>query len=174
MKQVLLLRHAKSSWSDPHLQDFDRPLNDRGRKAASTLGKFLARLNIPLDLVLSSPALRARRTAELVLKASTLSPELRFDQRIYESSPARLLEIISQIDEDRNTVLLIGHNPGIEELVSLITGNEERMQTAALATISLTARRWDKVLPGGGVLDSLVRAKDLKVKNGKSVSRAKA
>ncbi len=162
MKTLMLLRHAKSSWNDASLADFDRPLNDRGRKAAGTVGKFLARQKLAIDLVLCSPALRARQTVGLVLKASDASPETRFDQRIYEASSGRLLEVVSQIDDDRKIVLLVGHNPGMEDLLSVLTGREERMQTAALAKISFNLKKWDRVTAGRGVLDSLVRVKDLK------------
>jgi phosphohistidine phosphatase len=162
MKTLILLRHAKSSWNDASLDDFDRPLNERGRKAAITVGKFLAKEKVPIDLVLSSPAMRARETSGLVLKASTISLEMRFDQRIYEASSMRLMEVVTQIDDDRNTVLLVGHNPGMEELLTLLTGKEERMQTAALATISLNVKKWERVIPGKGLLDSLIRVKELK------------
>lgn len=162
MKTLILLRHAKSSWNDATVDDFDRPLNDRGRKAAGKVGKFLAKQETPIDLVLSSPAIRARQTLDLVLKRSALTPETRLDQRIYEASSSRLLEVVSQIDEDRKSVMLVGHNPGMEELLSLLTGSDERMQTAALATISLDVKRWDRVIAGKGVLESLVRVKELK------------
>ncbi len=161
MKTLILLRHAKSSWGDAALDDFDRPLNDRGRKAATKLGKYIASQQTPIDLILSSPANRARQTTDLVLKASALSPELRLDQRIYEASSARLMEVVSQIDEDRKMVLLVGHNPGMEELVFLLTGNSERMPTAALATISLNVKRWDRVIASKGTLESLLRVKEL-------------
>lgn len=162
MKTLLLLRHAKSSWNDASLDDFDRPLNERGRKAAGKVGKFLAKQNLVLDLVLSSPAVRARQTIDLILNASAMLPEMRFDQRIYEASSARLMEVVSQIDDDRKTVMLVGHNPGMEELLSLLIGRDERMQTAALATVSLGVKRWDRVIAGRGVLDSLIRVKELK------------
>lgn len=162
MKTLLLLRHAKSSWKDPDLADFERPLNDRGRKAAEMIGRFIAKQNVAIDLVISSPALRARQTIELALRSAKRSPEVRFDQRIYEASSTRLLEIVSQIEDDRKAVLLVGHNPGMEELLTLLVGSEQHMSTASLARVSLGSKKWDKVMAGKGTLDSLVKAKELK------------
>ncbi|MCA1574451.1 MAG: histidine phosphatase family protein [Acidobacteria bacterium] len=162
MKTLLLLRHAKSSWKDSSLPDFERPLNDRGRKAAELVGKFIARQNVTIDLVISSPAVRARQTIDLVLRAARRSPELRFDQRVYEASPTRLLEITSQIEDDRKSVLLVGHNPGMEELLALLVGAEQHMPTASLAKVLLSSKKWDKILAEKGVLESFVKAKELK------------
>ncbi len=162
MKTLLLLRHAKSSWKDEGLADFERPLNDRGRKAAELVGNFIAKQNLTIDLVISSPAVRARQTIELVLRAAKRSPELRFDQRVYEASPTRLLEITSQIEDDRKSVLLVGHNPGMEELLTLLVGVEMHMPTAALAKVALDSKKWDKILAEKGVLETFVRARELK------------
>jgi phosphohistidine phosphatase len=162
MKSLFLLRHAKSSWKDPDLADFERPLNERGRKAAQLVGRYLAQQDINLDLVVSSPALRARQTIELVLRTAKRSVELRFDQRIYEASAAQLLEVISQIEDDRKSVLLVGHNPGMEELLTLLVGVEMHMPTAALAKVVLGSKKWDKILAEKGVLETFVRARELK------------
>ena len=162
MKTLLLLRHAKSSWKEQDMADFERPLNDRGRKAAELVGNFIAKQNITIDLVISSPAVRARQTIELVLKAAKRSPELRFDQRVYEATPTRLLEITSQIEDDRRSVLLVGHNPGMEELLTLLVGVEMHMPTASLAKVVLDSKKWDKILAEKGVLETFVRARELK------------
>jgi phosphohistidine phosphatase len=163
MKTLLLLRHAKSSWKDQGLADFERPLNDRGRKASELIGNFIAKENVTIDLVISSPAVRARQTIDLVLRAAKRAPELRFDQRVYEASPTRLLEITSQIEDDRESVLLVGHNPGMEELLALLVGVEQHMPTASLAKVVLSSKKWDKIVAEKGVLESFVRAKDLKL-----------
>ncbi|MEK6279346.1 MAG: histidine phosphatase family protein [Acidobacteriota bacterium] len=162
MKNLLLLRHAKSSWKKPNLSDFDRPLNERGQKAAQIVGRFLRKQEFEVDLVISSPAVRARQTIERVLSSAKWTPEVRFDQRIYEASPTTLLEVVSQIDEDRKSVLLVGHNPGMEELLTLLVGKEEPMPTAALAKISISIKRWDKIEGSKAALDSLWRVKELK------------
>ena len=162
MRDLLLLRHAKSSWKDSDLADFERPLNERGRKAAALLGLYIARENVGIDLIISSPAVRARQTIELVLRSAKRSVELRFDQLIYEASPTRLLEIISQIEDERQSVLLVGHNPGMEDLLALLVGGEQHMATASLASVLVHSKKWDKVAGAKCELKSFVKAKDLK------------
>jgi phosphohistidine phosphatase len=162
MKNLLLLRHAKSSWKDPDLADFERPLNERGCKAAALVGRYIAQENVGIDLIISSPALRARQTIELVLRSAKRSVELRFDQLIYEASAMRLLEIISQVEDERKSVLLVGHNPGMEALLALLVDGEQHMPTASLASVLLHSKKWDKVAGAKCELISFVKAKDLK------------
>lgn len=161
MKTLFLLRHAKSSWKDSGLQDFDRPLNGRGKKAAEIIGRFIRTKRVAPDLLVSSPAVRARETIETVVKAAKLASELRYDQRIYEAGPLQLLAVVSQIEEERSTVLLVGHNPGLEELLQLLTDRVEHMATGSLAKIDLKAARWSKVLEEKGSLDWIVKPKEL-------------
>jgi len=161
MKTLFILRHAKSSWKDDSLQDFDRPLNGRGRKAGELIGTLMREKKLTPDLVLSSPAVRARETIEIVMKTARLPAELRYDQRIYEAGPLRLLEVISQIEEDKSSVLLVGHNPGLEELLQVLTGRVEHMATGTLGKIDLKATKWSKPLEDKGSLDWLVKAKEL-------------
>lgn len=161
MKTIHLLRHAKSSWKDPGQTDFERPLNGRGREAAPLVGQFMLKQKIRPELILSSPAERARQTAALVIQSAKLNAELRFDERIYEASAARLLEVVSQIDETVGVALLVGHNPGMEDLLRVLTGESQTMPTAALARILLDVEKWSKVREGTGRLEWLVRAKEL-------------
>lgn len=161
MKTLFLLRHAKSSWKDSTLQDFDRPLNGRGRKASEFVGAFIRKQKLTPDLILSSPAVRARETIEIVLKAAKLQVELRYDQRIYEADALRLLEVISQIDEHKSAVMIVGHNPALEELFEVLTGRPERINTGMLAKIDLATTKWSKTLEGKGSLDWLVKPKEL-------------
>lgn len=161
MKTLILLRHAKSSWKDSTKEDFDRPLNGRGLKAAPEVGKFMRRQGLQPDLLLSSPAERARRTTALIIESAKLTAALRYDERIYEASVARLLEIVSQIEESVNVVLMVGHNPGLEELLEHLTGESQHMPTAALAQISLDIERWSKAREHSGHLDWLVKPKNL-------------
>lgn len=161
MKTLFLLRHAKSTWHDPNLADFDRPLNARGRRAAELIGTFLKKEKTTPDLVLSSPAVRARETIEIVIKTAKLPLELRYDQRIYEASSIILVEVISQIEDDKTNVLLVGHNPGMENLLELLTGRVEHLATGTLAKVDLKAARWSKALEGQGNLDWLVKPKEL-------------
>lgn len=161
MKTLLLLRHAKSSWQDADLQDFDRPLNERGQRAAEMIGRFIRNKHVAPDLLLSSPAIRARETIEIVIETAKLSSELRYDERIYEASPLRLLEVVSQIEEERKIVVLVGHNPGMEELLKLLTDRVEHMATGTLAKIDFKAARWDDVLNEKAGLDWIVSPKEL-------------
>jgi phosphohistidine phosphatase len=161
MKKLLLLRHAKSSWEDASLPDFERPLNERGQRAAPLIGKFMREQKLRPDLVLCSPAKRTRETIALVLEAAGIEPLLRYDERIYEASVANLLEIISRIEDDKAEVMLVGHNPGFENLLERLTGESIRMPTATLARIALNAERWREVAANGGQLELFVTAKDL-------------
>ena len=161
MKKLLLLRHAKSSWDDASLPDFERPLNERGRRAAPLMGEFMRRQKIRPDLVICSPARRTRETIARVLEAAGMTTEVRYDERIYEASVQALLDVVSGIEEDKLEVMLVGHNPGLENLLERLTGTAERMPTAALAMITLNAEKWDEAQTKGGRLDRLVKAKEL-------------
>ncbi|HEX7722333.1 MAG TPA: histidine phosphatase family protein [Pyrinomonadaceae bacterium] len=165
MKILLLLRHAKSSRDDTALRDFDRPLNDRGKDDAKLIGRFMREGSISPDLVISSPAKRARRTTELMLKSAGLDINVAFDERIYEADVHRLLAVVSQIEPVSNVVMLIGHNPGFEDLVEVLAGRTERLPTASLAQIDLAVEEWNKVRAGAGKLKWLVTPKDLKKTN---------
>lgn len=160
MKTLFLLRHAKSSWSDSNLQDFDRPLNARGTRGAELIGMYIKKQKVSLDLVLSSPAIRARETIEIVLKTAKVQTELRYDQRLYEASPLVLIEVITQIEEEKKCVMLVGHNPGIETLLEMLTGGISHVTTATCARIDLKAK-WTKALEAQGSLAWLVKPKDL-------------
>jgi|KBSMisStandDraft_5_1062788.scaffolds.fasta_scaffold127708_2 phosphohistidine phosphatase len=160
MKKLLVLRHAKSSWTDPDLADFDRPLNERGLRAAPFMGSVIVKDGLEPELIISSPAERARTTAELVVQGGDLAADVRFEERIYEASPHTLLQIVSDLDDDLETVLLVGHNPGIEDFVKLLTGVYEPMSTAAMAVIELGIDYWEDVAAGTGKLLEVVRPKD--------------
>lgn len=162
MKTLLLMRHAKSSWADPGQPDFERPLNERGRGAAPLMGRFLRRQATNIDAVVCSPAARARETAALALAAAGCTCGVRYDARIYEASAARLLAVVNDIAEPAATVLVVGHNPGMEEFVRLLTGARgERMPTAAVACVALDVAAWREVRPQAGRLAWLVRPKEL-------------
>lgn len=161
MKTLFLLRHAKSSWKDASLPDFERPLNKRGRRAAPLIGKFMRRQKLHPQLILCSPAERARETIALVEEAASLKAELRYDERIYEATAAGLRIIVSEIDEQAEGMLLVGHNPGMEELLDFLTGEVRHMPTASLAHITLDIERWADVQERSGELVRLIRPKEL-------------
>ena len=159
MKILLLLRHGKSSWDDPALRDFDRPLKKRGIKAALRIGKFMREREVRPDLVLCSPAKRAAQTAELVWKSAHLDCELRYEKRLYAASAAAMRDVLSE--EGANVVLLVGHNPGLQELVQYLTGEFKEIPTAALARIVLEVESWSELREQSGRLDWLVLPKSL-------------
>jgi phosphohistidine phosphatase len=161
MKTLLLLRHAKSSWNDPDLQDFERPLNPRGRRAAPLIGRFMLRQEFIPDLILCSPAERTRQTISLIIEAAHLTGELRYDERIYEASAETLFEVVSQVEDRFAVLLLVGHNPGMEDLLTLLSGETGRMPTAALAALTFDTEKWGKVKEHKGHLKSLTTPKDL-------------
>lgn len=162
MKTLYLLRHAKSSWGEPGLRDFDRPLNARGREAASLVGSYVGRKNLRPDLLLVSPATRARETAVLVAASAGLTPGLLlYDERIYEADAARLLAVVSSVEDSARAAMLVGHNPGLEDVLALLSGEARPMPTAALACLALDVGKWDEARPGAGRLEWLVTPQDL-------------
>ncbi|AZO42624.1 MULTISPECIES: histidine phosphatase family protein [Mesorhizobium] len=143
MKQLLLLRHAKSSWDDPDLDDFDRPLAERGLKAAQLMGRELAARNWLPELALVSPALRTRDTWRLVAAELSVRPRVELAKALYDASAADILSQIRKTDGSSGCLVVIGHNPGLEDLARQLAGPEseakarkkldEKFPTAALA-----------------------------------------
>ncbi len=160
MKTLFLLRHAKSSWSEPDLADFERPLNGRGKKAAPFMGELMEQNGFVPQIILSSPAMRAKTTAELVRKAGNLIAEILFEHRIYESSPHTLSHVVSVTDDAYDSAMLVGHNPGIEGFIRFLTGDIELMPTAALAVIDLNIDSWSSINDGVGKLNKIFRPKE--------------
>lgn len=162
MRTLYLLRHAKSSWKDKTLRDFDRPLKGRGRRAAERIGQVLAEENLKSPLVISSPAVRARETTELVLESAGVNVEPRFDERIYEANVRTLLEVVHSIPDTSDTAIMVGHNPGFENLLAYLTGDNRHMPTCALAKIEFDVTRWSEVsAEESGRLELFVTPKDL-------------
>jgi phosphohistidine phosphatase len=167
MKVLTLLRHAKSGWDDPIARDFDRPLNPRGRRAARTVAQEMRALGLRFDAVLASPARRVVETLEEV--AAVFGPmEPRYDPRLYLAPPETLLEAIRKAPDAAETMLLVGHNPGLEMLTLALSveGNlrneaELKYPTATLAEIGFPVERWTDVGKGGGVLRRFIRPRDL-------------
>ena len=157
----MLLRHAKSDWDDQSLRDFDRPLADRGRGDAPRIGKAIRKKGRIPDLIISSPAARARETIESVVKSAGLEASPQFDETIYGAEPADLLKLIRSLPDSRSSVLLVGHNPTFEHLLARLAATDERMPTAALACIEFQIDHWEDVDDGQGKLVWFVTPKDL-------------
>lgn len=142
MKTLLILRHAKSSWKDLDLADHDRPLNKRGKQDAPRMGRLLQDEGLIPDLILSSTAKRARKTVAGLLEGSGISPEVQFTRDFYHAYPETFIAILSELDDKYEQVMVVGHNPGLEELLEVLTGDYERMPTSALAQVLLPIQRW--------------------------------
>jgi phosphohistidine phosphatase len=168
MRRVYLLRHAKSSWKDSSLADRDRPLAGRGRRAAAAIADHLEAEGIRPDLVLCSPARRTRETLERVETALGDRVEVRFEEALYGASGVELLARLRALPPEPSSVMLIGHNPGLEDLALALasTGDglarmREKYPTGALATIDLPADEWDAIEADTGELVAYVRPRDL-------------
>lgn len=135
-RTLILLRHAKSDWS-ASVPDVDRPLAERGRAQAPRAGHWLANHASRIDLAIVSPALRARETWELVSAQLTPPPPTRFDERVYAASADELLDVVREVPDDARTVVLVGHNPGMEHLASLLAGEDMIMPTSGIAEFSV-------------------------------------
>lgn len=159
MKELLIMRHAKSSWDPGYRTDFERSLNKRGRRAAPVMGAFLADHNMLPDLIVSSPAERAKQTTELAVGSAGYSGPVQFEKNIYAAFVTDLADIVRALPEDAERVMLVGHNPGFEDLVELLGGGAVRMPTAAVAYIVLFVEQWRDVKAGCGVLQWLVTPK---------------
>ena len=160
MKTLYVLRHAKSSWDDPDLADFDRPLNTRGKTAASFMGDLMDRNDLVPDVILASPAVRAKTTAALVTAAAGFEAKVEHEERIYEASPQSLRQVAAAIDDSFGSAMLVGHNPGMEGFIRFLTGRLESMPTAALAVIDLDIENWDQIDAESGRLRKLFRPKE--------------
>ncbi|QDZ02020.1 histidine phosphatase family protein [Nitratireductor mangrovi] len=170
MPELLLLRHAKSSWDDPTLADFDRPLAQRGRRAAHAMGKEILRRGWVPDLAIVSPALRTRQTWQLVADALP-ALDTRFDATIYEAGPQAILAAIRNADNDCRRLIVVGHNPGMEDLAAMLANAgtdaaavdrlRTKFPTAALARFAFDGI-WSDLAAGGATLTHFLRPRDLK------------
>ena len=142
MKTLLVLRHAKSSWNDPALDDHERPLTKRGQRDAPRMGELVREYRLTPDAIISSDAVRARLTAKAVAEAARYAGEILLDGRLYIASPAGMLAVLRTVRENAGTVMIVGHNPGLEELVGQLTGEQQDLPTAGLAQIVLPIDRW--------------------------------
>ena len=162
MKKLLILRHAKSSWKQSNLADHDRPLNKRGKRDAPRMGKLLANEEIIPDLIISSSAKRAKKTTKLVAEESGFEGEIIYERDLYAAWPEAYIETLSLTPDTFDTVMVVGHNPGLEDLLEILTGEMESMPTAALALVSLPIENWrDLSFETNGELSNLWRPKEL-------------
>ena len=145
MKILLVLRHAKSSWKDPGLADHDRPLNKRGLRDAPRMGRLLREEDLVPDRIVSSTAVRARATADLVAAEAGCSAAVKHSRRLYLASAPEIIGVLAEVGGDARKLLVVGHNPGLEELLAALTGCSEPLPTAALAAVRLELAAWSKL-----------------------------
>ncbi len=171
MKLLGLYRHAKSDWHDARARDFDRPLNARGRKGAALMGKYISGHGIEWDHVIASPAVRVAETIEVGSAAAGVTIPVVWDRRIYLASSAVLLDLLREVTGNPASILMVGHNPGLEDLIfDLVPDDgtsplrdvvEAKFPTAALAILELDIDDWSKAEEGTARLVHLMRPRDL-------------
>jgi phosphohistidine phosphatase len=162
VKTLLVLRHAKSSRDDSTLEDHERPLNARGRRDAPRMGQLVREYGLIPNLVLSSDAARARQTAEAVVESARYTEHIQWSPRLYLAESADIVSLLRTVREDAGTVMIVGHNPGLEELIEHLTREQQDLPTAALAQIVLPIDHWrDLTLSTRGTLVGYWRPKEL-------------
>ncbi len=142
MKDLFLLRHAKSSWEDSELSDFDRPLNARGKRDAPRIGKIILKERLKPECIISSSAARARSTADIVAEKCKYKGKISLTRSLYAATPQEYINALQRLKDDYTRVLVVGHNPAIDELIEMLTGVAESIPTCALAYIKLPVKKW--------------------------------
>jgi phosphohistidine phosphatase len=168
VRTIFLLRHAKSSWDDPALADFDRPLAPRGQRAARRIAKYMRRKNIRPAIVLCSPSLRTRQTLEAIAPSLGKGASVELAEQLYAASEDELLHRLRALPESVDSVMLIGHNPGLQGLALSLASRgdelprlEEKFPTCALATLLVDIRSWVDLQPGDAELLDYVVPREL-------------
>src|SRR5688572_17294299 len=161
--RLLILRHAKSSWADAFADDWERPLTDRGQRDATRVGQHLRRLRLVPDLIITSDAVRAHTTALTVADASRYAGKIVLSPSLYHASPAAAIEVLKAVEDPvARAIMIVAHNPGLEDLVTQLTGEHVELPTAALVNVELPVREWsDLHLPAGARMIDLWRPADL-------------
>lgn len=171
MKILGLFRHAKSDWHDPRARDFDRPLNERGRIGAAVMGRHIRDHGVAWNRVIASPAIRCAETIEIACQAAQRPIAINWDRRIYLASSATLADLLREQEGDPKAILMVGHNPGLEDLIfDLVPDDgssplrdvvEAKFPTAAYAVLELDIDRWSDLADRCGKLVHLTRPRDL-------------
>ena len=161
-RTLILLRHAKSDGKQPGLTDHDRPLNGRGRRNAPRMGTHIEQLAIPIDLILASTAVRVRQTLEsMQAQWQRLDPPVRLVAELYMASPRQILELLGGVENPLRHVMVIGHNPGLEELAEQLSGTRVDFPTAGVAVFETTAATWARACQSTWKMVHYCRPRDL-------------
>jgi len=145
MKKLYIIRHAKSSWKDLELDDFDRPLNKRGKLNAPFMGKKLKKKRVHPDIVIASPALRSRLTAEVIAKKVKYFKDIVYDEELYESSATMLCEALVKIEDKNNIAFLVGHSTGINLFVENYIDFQDNIPTCGVVEIEFNCKSWKDI-----------------------------
>lgn len=145
MKTVLFMRHAKSSWDNPGLADHDRPLSKRGVLAAKKMGEFINDSEVQPDVIISSTSKRTRETVKYFLQTNSFSGDIYYTRHLYHGGQEEMIDAIKEFAADAACVMVLGHNPGMEDAVEDFTGEYERMPTAAIAQIKFSITEWKQL-----------------------------
>jgi phosphohistidine phosphatase len=159
MRNLLLMRHAKSDWDADYRSDHDRPLNQRGVNSAKLMGRVLADQGLAPDLVISSTALRARTTAELAMTAGDWEADLLLDRALYDEGPKGVLSVGARAP-DLPRLMLVGHQPTWSMLVAALTGESAEMKTATVAVLDVDLEDWSGLPGAAGTLNRILQPKD--------------
>ena len=151
MKTLYLIRHAKSSWKFPDLDDFDRPLNKRGKRDAPVMGQRLRQQGIQPDLIISSPAKRTRRTAQAVAEAVKYSSsKIQYDKTLYHATSAAMQSVLTKVDDSVGILVFVGHNPGLTDFANQLTSHSiDNVVTTGIVAVTFSAEQWSEVKPDG-------------------------
>ena len=155
MKRLMLMRHAKSSWGDESLPDFERPLNERGDRDAPRIGRELVARNAMPDVIVTSTAVRAMQTVKLLCEQLGPNALAGVQQvpSLYGASEEQILETAKSLPDFCSRALLVGHNPGMGELLATLTGEPNEMKTATVACIAFDTKRWEEIEDAEGGLE---------------------
>lgn len=163
-RTLLFMRHAKSSWDDSSLKDFDRPLNKRGRKDAPKMGRYLLSLGLMPERIVSSPALRAKQTVELLSDVAGINQDqIEWDRSLYDNGADAYINAVHRTPSDVETVLVAGHNPTVEQVIERLSSGraDRRVTTANIACFKSTADQWSDVSEKNTIFKWLVGPKDI-------------
>ena len=142
MKNLLLMRHGKSSWKNDSLADHERPLKKRGRKDSKRIAKVINKNKLVPDLILTSSAKRAKETAEVVIETLSYDKQVVYSDELYMGEPQDFISLLSDLDNELNTVMIVAHNPGLEAYLQIIDGEIEALPTAGLGHLVLAIDQW--------------------------------
>lgn len=160
MKRLYIIRHAKSSWENGELSDFERGLNKRGKKDLKTITSYMALKNIKVDLILSSSALRAQITADEIAKKINYNNKIHYMKELYMVRPEKLMDIIKLQDDQHKDIFVVGHNPELTEIANILLEDEFiKMPTLAILAIDLDIDSWEDIIPNSGKVDFYIYPK---------------